>query len=319
MKGVAAMTSLRGTFWRELFRYQIAHATPSKSIAEMRQNLDRMGRRVKPPKSVRIERTWVEGLQADWLTPAAGSEDRSADARLLYLHGGGYICGSFASHRGLVGNLAQACGLPTLMPEYRLAPENPFPAALEDALAVYRHLLAEGVPPHRLVLGGESAGGGLVIATLLALRDEGLPLPAAAFVLSPWTDLAATGGSLQTRAKQDPWFKPEGVIPAAAHYVGNGSPTNPLISPLYGDLAGMPPLLIHVGDYEILRDDSTRLAEKAQAAGVDVTIRVWEGMWHVFQTLAARVPEARESVDEVGAWVQSRLVMAEGRGEVEQG
>lgn len=306
------MTSLQGTFWRELFRYQIAHATPSKSIAEMRHNLDRIGQRVKPPRSVQIERTWVEGLQADWLTPKTALDEAVADARLLYLHGGGYIVGSFASHRGLVGNLAEACGLRTLMPEYRLAPENPFPAALEDSLAVYRRLLADGVAPHRLVLGGESAGGGLTIATLLALRDEGLPLPAAAFVLSPWTDLAATGESLHTRSAQDPWFKPEGVPIVAAHYLGNGSPTNPLISPLYGDLAGLPPLLIHVGDYEILRDDSTRLAAKARAAGVDVTLRVWEGMWHVFQTLAARVPEARESVDEVGAWVQSRLVMAEG-------
>lgn len=304
------MTSLRGIFWRELFRYQISHAPPSKSIAEMRHNLDRMGRQVKPPKTVGIERTWVEGLQADWLTPTA---PMAADARLLYLHGGGYICGSFASHRGLVGNLAQACGLPTLMPEYRLAPEYPFPAALEDSLRVYRHLLADGCPPHRLVLGGESAGGGLVIATLLALKDEDLPLPAAAFALSPWTDLAATGESLRTRARQDPWFEPEGVSVVATHYLGDSSPTHPLISPLYGEMSGLPPLLIHVGDYEILRDDSVRLAEKARAAGVDVTLRVWEGMWHVFQTLAARVPEARQSVDEVGAWVQSRLVAAEGR------
>ncbi len=307
------MTSLRGIFWRELFRYQIAHAPPSNSIAQMRQNLDRLGQRLKPPKTVGIERTWVEGLQSDWLTPAAASDGTAVDARLLYLHGGGYICGSFASHRGLVGNLAQACGVRTLMPEYRLAPEYPFPAALEDSLRVYRHLLDDGVAPHRLVLGGESAGGGLAIATLLALKDEGLPLPAAAFVLSPWTDLAATGESLHTRARQDPWFEPEGVAVAAAFYIGDESNTNPLISPLYGDLSGLPPLLIHVGDYEILRDDSTRLAEKALAAGVDVTLRVWEGMWHVFQSLAGRVPEARESVDEVGAWVQSRLVAAEGR------
>jgi monoterpene epsilon-lactone hydrolase len=258
------MTSLRGIFWRELFRYQIAHAPPATSIAEMRHDLDRLGSRVRPPKSVRIERAWVEGLQADWFFPAQAADD----ATLLYLHGGGYIVGSFLSHRGLVGNLAEACGLCTLMPEYPLAPENLFPAALEDALAVYRRLLADGVAPHRLVLGGESAGGGLVLATLLALRDEGLPLPAAAFVLSPWTDLAATGDSLHTRAKQDPWFTPQSVLPTAAHYVGDGSSTNPLISPLYADLSGLPPLLIHVGDYEILLDDSTRLAAKARAAAV---------------------------------------------------
>ncbi|RLT34701.1 MAG: alpha/beta hydrolase [Chloroflexi bacterium] len=309
------MTSLRGTFWRELFRYQIAHSPQSSSITDMRQSLDRLGQRVQPPKSVRVERTWVEGLQAAWFIPARAADD----AVLLYLHGGGYSVGSLASHRGLVGNLAAACGLRTLMPEYRLAPENPFPAALEDALSVYRRLLADGIAPQRLVLGGESAGGGLTLATLLALRDRGLPLPAAAFALSPWTDLAATGDSLRTRARQDPWFKPEGVPIAAAYYVGNAAPTNPLISPLYGDLAGLPSLLIHVGDYEILLDDSTRLAAKARAAGVDVTLRVWEGMWHVFQTLAARVPEARRSVDEVGAWVQSRLVTAERREEGRKG
>lgn len=309
------MASLQGIFWRELFRWRIAHDPKSETIGEMRQNLDRLGSRVSPPKSVQIARTWVEGLQADWLTPAGATPD----SLLLYLHGGGYIVGSFASHRGLVGHLARACRLRTLMPEYRLAPENPFPAALDDALAVYCRLLADGVAPHRLVLGGESAGGGLVLATLLALRDEGLPLPAAAFVLSPWTDLAATGESLRTRARQDPWFDPENVLPTAAHYVGTDSPTNPLISPLYGDFTGLPPLLIHVGDYEILLDDSTRVAARSREAGVDMTLRVWDGMWHVFQSLAARVPEARQSVDEIGAWVQSRLAMAEGGREEMEG
>lgn len=301
------MTSLRGVFWRELFRYQIARTPPSRSIGQMRLGLDRLGQGVRPPKSVQLEPTWVEGLQSAWFVPA----DPAPDAVLLYLHGGAYTAGSLLSHQGVVGNLAASCGLRTLMPEYRLAPEYPFPAALEDSLRVYRRLLADGVAPHRLVLGGESAGGGLTVATLLAVRDAGLPLPAAAFALSPWTDLAATGDSLYTRNGKDPWFKPEGVAPTAAHYVGKDSPTNPLISPLYGDLRGLPPLLIHVGDYEILLDDSTRLAAKAKAAGVDVTLRVWEGMWHVFQSLAARVPEARRSVNEIGAWVQSRLVMAE--------
>lgn len=300
------MASLRGIFWRELFRWQVAHGPKNETVAEMRLGLERLGSRVKPPPSVKIERTWVEGLQADWLTPAGAPPD----ARLLYLHGGGYIVGSFASHRGLVGHLAAACRLRTLMPEYRLAPENPFPAALDDALAVYRRLLDEGVAPHRLVLGGESAGGGLTLATLFALRDRGLPLPAAAFALSPWTDLAGTGDSLRSRARQDPWLDPQGVPTTAAYYAGDDSLTNPLISPLYGDFAGLPPLLIHAGDYEILLDDSVRVAAKARAAGVDVTLRVWDGMWHVFQSLAARVPEARQSVEEIGAWVQARLAAA---------
>jgi len=303
------MASLRGVLWRELFRYRIAHAPQSTAIADVRRSLERLGGQVRPPRTVRSEDTWMADLPARWLTPAGAA----SDAMLLYLHGGGYIAGSFVSHQGLVGHLAAACGLRTLLPEYRLAPEYPFPAALEDVLAVYRQLLAGGVAPQRLVLGGESAGGGLVLATLLALRDDGIPLPAAVFVLSPWTDLAATGASLVTRARQDPWFDPAGVADAAAYYVGSDSPTNPLISPLYGDLAGLPPLLIHVGDYEILLDDSTRLAQKARAAGVDVTLRVWDGMWHVFQALASRVPEARRSVDEIGAWVQSRLALAEGR------
>ena len=303
------MTSLRGVFWRELFRYQIAHTPPSRSIGQMRMGLDRLGQAVRPPKSVQIEPTWLEGLQCGWFNPARPAPD----AVLLYLHGGAYTAGSLVSHQGVVGNLAASCGLRTIFPEYRLAPEYPFPAAVEDSLLIYRRLLADGVAPHRLVLGGESAGGGLTVAVLLAVRDAGLPLPAAAFVLSPWTDLAATGESLQTRARYDPWLKPEGVIPTAAFYLGKDSPTNPLISPLYGDLTGLPPLLIHVGDYEILLDDSIRLAAKARAAGVDVTLRVWEGMWHVFQNLADRVPEARQSVEEVGAWVQSRLALAQQR------
>lgn len=309
------MASLRGRLWREIFRRQVSRGPKDATVAETRANLDRLGNQVLPPKEVKTERLWMADRPAERYFPPGAPDD----AILLYLHGGGYIAGSFISHRALVGHLAGACGLVTLLPEYRLAPEYPFPAALDDALAFYRTLLDEGYAPHRIVLGGESAGGGLTVATLVALRDRGLPLPAAAFVISPWTDLAGTGDSLRTRARQDPWFSPEGVIPTAAHYVGDDSPTNPLISPLYADLRGLPPLLIHVGDYEILLDDSTRLAAKARSAGVDVTLRVWDGMWHVFQSLAARIPEARQSVEEIGAWVQARLVVAGGRQSIRAG
>lgn len=305
------MASLRGMLWREIFRRQISRGPKKSTVAQTRNNLDRLGSRVQPPKDVESERLWIADRQAERYSPPGAPDD----AILLYLHGGGYIAGSFTSHRGLVSNLAAACGLVALMPEYRLAPEYPFPGALDDALSFYRCLLDQGYAPRRILLGGESAGGGLTVAALVALRDRGVPLPAAAFVISPWTDLAATGDSLRTRARQDPWFSPEFVAPTAAHYVGVDSPINPLISPLYADLRGLPPLLIHVGDYEILLDDSTRLADKARCAGVDVTLRVWDGMWHVFQALAARIPEARRSIDEIGAWVQSRLVMAGVTGE----
>jgi acetyl esterase/lipase len=172
---------------------------------------------------------------------------------------------------------------------------------------VYRALLEQGIPAEQIMMGGDSAGGGLTAATLVTLRDQGLPMPRGAILLSPWTDLAGTGDSMQTRAPFDPWLEPEGIRAGAQFYVNGDNPKNPLISPVYANLEGFPPLLVFVGHDECLLDDSARLVQHAQDAGVSVTFKVWEGMWHVFVAFAAQVPEAREAIAEIGVWARSLL------------
>jgi acetyl esterase/lipase len=238
----------------------------------------------------------IPGLYAEWVRPSASSHDRA----ILYFHGGGYVMGSSQSHRGFVAKFAAGSGMSALVFDYRLAPEHPFPAALDDSLTAYRWLLAQGLSPARIVFAGDSAGGGLCLATLLAIRDLGLPLPAAAAVLSPWTDLKSTGSSY---ARKDP-LAPDGSWHVySTYYAGDNDPTLPLISPLYGNLAGLPPLLIYVGDDEAMLDDSVQFAEKAQKAGVAVTLHVGHGMVHCFPALAPLFPEAKAAMADICAFL----------------
>jgi acetyl esterase/lipase len=224
---------------------------------------------------------------------------------IFYTHGGGYVSGSCSDHRGFVAKFVQGSGVGALLYEYRLAPEHPFPAALEDTLTAYRWLLSQSVSPSRIIIVGESAGGGLCLATLLALRDHGIPLPAAAVALSPWTDLRLTGESNRTRAKVS--IDPVGMsMVCSQYYAGDEDPGLPYISPLYGDLHGLPPLLIYVGNDEMGRDDSTRFAEKAKAAGVDVTLRVGEGMVHCYPLFAPLFPEATQAMQEICAFIKGK-------------
>jgi acetyl esterase/lipase len=226
----------------------------------------------------------------------------------MYLHGGGYTVGSISSHRKLVGHMAAAAGSRALSVEYRLAPENPFPAGLDDAVAVFEWLVEEGFEPGRIGIGGDSAGGGLALATALALRDRGLPAPGGLVLLSPWTDLASTGASLTTNVGRDLLLKSiEADAPGPQVYAGDHDVRNPLISPLYADFTNFPPFIVHVGDAELLLDDSTRLAERASAAGCDVTIEVWPEMQHVFQIAAGNVPESDSSVAKLGSWLAGHL------------
>jgi monoterpene epsilon-lactone hydrolase len=236
--------------------------------------------------------------------PGNGRETASTARTLLYLHGGGYYFCSPATHRVITVGLAAGAEARTFVPDYRLAPEHRFPAAVEDALRAYRGLLAAGTPAHRIVLGGDSAGGGLALALLLSLRDAGDPLPAGAALFSPWTDLAATGDSILRNDHSDPMFHGRRIAEGARLYLGDAQPTDPLASPLYADLARLPPLFIQASDSEVLLDDSTRLADKARKAGVAVEFRAWRKLPHVWQFFAPFLPEGRAALQETAQFIR---------------
>ncbi len=250
------------------------------------------GARLPAPRGVRYHPESLGGIPGEWVE--SDSPARNAGlTTLLYIHGGGFVACSPRTHRPITGWFATR-GFRVFAPDYRLAPEHPFPAAVEDVVAAWRGLQAS--VPGRAVVAGDSAGGTLALALMLALRDEGAPLPGGAALFSPGTDLAGTGNSVRINSRRDAMFRGDGLRHLAAAYLGGADPRTPLASPLYADFAGLPPLLIHVGEREILRDDSTRLAERARAAGVSVDLRVWPVVPHVWQFAHATVPEARRSL-----------------------
>ena len=284
---------------------QAAAGQPAPSIEELRAGMDEMLGSLPPVTGGRVQPVDAGGVSAEWTLPEDG---RAVAGTLLYLHGGGYFQGSPFTHRRLVTALCLAAGLRGLSVDYRLAPEHPFPAAVDDALAAYRWLTGpSGEDPGRVVVAGDSAGGGLSAALLVALRDAGDRLPAGAYLLSPWTDLAGTGASMLTRADADPMIDPAESRATARRYAGDGDLRHPLVSPLYADLTGLPPLLIHVGDAEVLLDDATRLADRALGAGVAVELEVWPEAFHVFQIMVGLVPEADEAVARAAAWMAKRI------------
>lgn len=253
----------------------------------------------------------AEGLQAEWIHPVSSPNRPDANSKaIFYTHGGGYISGNCEDHRMHVAKFVRDTGLPALLYDYRLAPEHPFPAAMEDTLTVYTWLLEQGTAPANIIIAGESAGGGLCLASLVAIRDRGLPLPAAGAALSPWTDLTCSGKSYQINA-----FKDISTLGSwdiwGSYYVGANDPRHPWISPIYADLQGLPPIMIVVGDHEILLDDALSFAEKARSAGVKVTLSVWNGMVHCFPLLAPMFPEATQAWSELMQYI--RAAVAEDR------
>jgi acetyl esterase/lipase len=300
------MISLRARLTRALLRLRVRLRKPDAPMSERRARLDRLGGAITAADGVEVVREDLGGMYAEWLVPSGAVGDEV----ILYLHGGAYTAGSCASHRNAVSHIARAAGIRLLLPEYRLAPEHPFPAALEDGLAAWRWLLERGMRPEKVILAGDSAGGGLALAVMVAARDEGLPLPGAASLISAWTDLAATGGSLKSRNDKDPWFDADEIAPMARNYHQETDPKNPLVSPLYAALDGLPPLMLQVGDHEVLLSDTTRVAEKAREAGVDVTLRVWPGMWHVWHFFVGRMPEAKQAILEMAAFIEARMAAA---------
>lgn len=249
---------------------------------------------------VRIGETDTD-LRGEWIA-AQGAESARV---LLYFHGGGFQVGSVHSHRELMAGLSEATGACVLGVDYRLAPEHRYPAALEDACAAYNWLLAQGHAPGDIVFIGDSAGGNLVLTALIKLRDEGRALPAGAVLMSAWTDMSASGESYATRAKADPIHQRPMILAMARNYLGaEADARQPLVSPLFADLHGLPPLLIQVGDCETVLSDSVDFAEKARAAGVTVHLEVWDRMIHVFQQFPEALPEARDARRSIGAFVQ---------------
>lgn len=264
------------------------------SISEQRDRQEKSARFFRLPKQVRCQAINIDGISSEWFEiPLTKS------GTILYLHGGAYALGYLNTHRSLVANLVKSTHCSALAINYRLAPENPFPAALEDTLKAYDWLLSQGISPSQICIAGDSAGGGLAIAALLAMRDNGLPLPAGAFCFSPWLDLTLSGNTMVINEKLDPLLSSSILEKYVEYYRGAHNASDPLISPLFADLQNLPSIYLQSGRNEILLDDSTRFCEKARQAGVDVSLNIFEGMFHVFQ-LFPFLSETAESINQVG-------------------
>ena len=294
------MASFQAYFLDFIIRVQIKRKMKGLTDVDRVRRLLEAGK-LPVPKDVTFRQDTVGGIPGEWVE----AQGPTSSATLLYLHGGGYFACSPRTHRPITAAFAKL-GFSVFVPDYRLAPENPFPAAIEDAEAVWNALVGSGHAPKSIVVSGDSAGGGLALALLLTLRNKGKPLPAAAALFSPWTDLAATGESVTSNASREAMFWAPGLVEGGAAYLNGADPKTPLASPLYADLTGLPPLLIHAGDREVLRDDSTRLAERARAAGVEVDLRIWPVVPHVWQ-LARFVPEARSSTALAAQFLHAKL------------
>lgn len=274
-----------------------------RGIPEMRA--DFAANALPPTEAATITAVDANGVTGEWITVPGSDPNR----RLLYVHGGGYVIGSTATHRRLCEDIAAASGCSILNLDYRLAPEHPFPAAVDDAIAGLQFMQENGPDgpgaAQSTFVAGDSAGGGLTLATLLAARERDVTLPNAAIGISAWTDMAVTGESITTRADADPLITDAAMIKLmAAAYVGGGNAEDPLASPIYADYAGLPPLLLQVGDAEVLLDDTRRVTERARAAGVDVTEEVWDEMFHVWHAFAPMLPEGREAIARIGEFVK---------------
>jgi monoterpene epsilon-lactone hydrolase len=273
---------------------------PDLSIQERRDQMETM--LVFPvADDVRCEEVDAGGVPGEWITTPGAADDRV----VYYFHGGGYVMCSVNTHREMISRLSRATGARALAINYRLAPEDPFPAPVVDAVAGYKWLLSVGIKPERIVIAGDSAGGGLTVATMVALRDAEVPLPAAGICLSPWADMACTG-----MAKMEPregGMEYQGILQMAKTYVGEADLKTPLASPVYADLAGLPPLLIQVGGDEELINDSILLEERAKQCGVDATLETWEDMFHVWHMYAPMLPEGQQAIDRIGEFVREKM------------
>ncbi len=286
-------------------REKLAKRERATELAQRRLDFDLIAQAYPTAADVQLEPVTANGVPAEWTT----APDAQADAAVLYLHGGGYVIGSLQSHRHMVAEIGRAARARTLALHYRLAPEHPFPAPVDDAVAGYRFMLDQGLRPGRIAIAGDSAGGGLVVAALVAIRDAGLPQPACGWCISPWVDMEGVGESITSNAARDPTVQKDTLLEMAGHYLGSADPRAPLAAPLYADLAGIAPLLIQVGSVETLLDDAIRLARVAGAADVRIDLQIWPEMLHVWHLFHPELKAGRRAIDAGGAFI--RTLMAE--------
>jgi len=271
------------------------------TLDKMRADWDALSSSHPSTLGAKEEKVDAGGAKAVWFDAPGAAKDRV----VLYLHGGGYVFGGPVSHGAMAAQISKSAKSRVLFVDYRLAPEHPFPAAVEDATAAYKWLLAQGYKPGRIAISGDSAGGGLCLSTLLSIKQNKLPMPACAAPLSPWVDMEALGDSMTTKDAEDPIVKKAMLQNLVSMVVPAGkSLRDPLVAALYGDLSGLPPLQIHVGSRETLLDDARRIADRAKKAGVQVTLHEWEGQIHVFQVFCTRLDEGVQSIEEIGQFVQ---------------
>lgn len=299
------MVSWQSRYIDKVLRLMVRRAPEANiPVEKLRKQYDAVLKRLsREDAPVQVTPVQTGRTKSVWVEPSESQDHRV----ILYLHGGGYCCGSPDTHRSVVARLCDASAARGLIVDYRRAPEHKFPAAVEDALDAYQWLLGQGIDAKGIALAGDGSGGGLAIATCMALRDANAPLPAAVVAMSPWSDLAMTSWSNLSLQKLDAMNSLSTLFISARHYLQGKNPTEPLASPIYGDFKGLPPHLIHVGSNEILRDDATRLSQRAERGGTDMSVEVWAGMPHAFQ-LYSMLPEAAGSLARLGSFIKTRTV-----------
>jgi len=290
-------TLIRGTQWA----MRLASIPLLGSIPTLRISVGAGAKQIRVPQGLLWEAVDADGIRCEWLIPS----NAVSDSVLLYLHGGGGVLGLYNSARKMTGHIALACNLRTLMPDYRLAPENPYPVGLNDCVGAYRWLLSQGISSHRIVIAGDSMGGYFTIVVLLKLRDTGQPLPAAAVCISPNTDPSLSGKSMVTNAPRDALLSPKFAQKMTSLYISGHDLNDPYLSPLTADLSGLPPILIQAGGDEILLDDSKRFSDLARAAGLDVTLEVWPHMWHDWHSCVPELPEANQAIERIAEFIKN--------------
>ncbi len=289
--------SLINFMLRRTMKKQISAMTDVVAFKEQMEKAGALG--AKLPDDLKVESITVGNVPCEWIGP-------ESDRAIMYLHGGGYVFGGLDSHREIAWRISEASGMRVLNVDYRLAPDNPFPAALEDATECYRWLNEQGYTGDKVAIAGDSAGGGLSLATMMNARSLGMPLPHTAVLLSPWCDLSLSGDSMTTNADADPMLPPSGLDAWVSAYLGDRDRRAPFASPLFGDMTGLPPMMIIVGSTEVLLSDSTRLAEKVKEAGGEALLDVWPNMPHVFPVFASRVPEGKVAITKIGDFLKQR-------------